>query len=202
MLKSLLPLTALAIAAPLYTAAADGRDEVESRITDPTVGNAGNSDVQEREVMPGRPSHGEGGAGTTQTRQQQQKAGTGRDAGDVILDAVITEAERHILGDYARKNPGAFDRGDHGGPGKKGGKGKGKGKGAKGLPPGIAMNLQRGKPLPPGLRDRYIPADLRAMLPARKGTRLVPAGKDVLLVDTETQIILDVVTGILRGVSG
>src|SRR5713226_1237509 len=38
---------------------------------------------------------------------------------------------------------------------------------AKRLPPGIARNLARGKPLPPGLAKRALPAELVTQLPPR-----------------------------------
>jgi hypothetical protein len=62
----------------------------------------------------------------------------------------------------------------------------GKGK-SKGLPPGIAKNLQRGKPLPPGIAKRALPYD-----------RFVVAGK-ILLVELGTQIVRDILTDIAFG---
>ncbi|HSD69894.1 MAG TPA: anti-virulence regulator CigR family protein [Woeseiaceae bacterium] len=68
------------------------------------------------------------------------------------------------------------------------------GKGKKnGLPPGIAKNLQRGKPLPPGIAKQYLPQDLLLRLP-RPGDGLeylVVAGK-LLLVEVTTQVIREV----------
>lgn len=74
------------------------------------------------------------------------------------------------------------------------GAGQGNGMGKKnGLPPGIAKNLQRGKPLPPGIAKQYLPQDLLLQLP-RPGNGLeylVVAGK-LLLVDVATQVIREV----------
>src|SRR5688572_22647168 len=44
------------------------------------------------------------------------------------------------------------------------------------LPPGIAKNLARGKPLPPGIAKKQVPDDLIILLPVRSGTRWWIAG--------------------------
>jgi hypothetical protein len=77
---------------------------------------------------------------------------------------------------------------------------KGKGKDNKGLPPGIAKNLQRGKPLPPGIAKQALPAGLIALLPAppRGFERVVLSGK-VLLVEIATQVIHDVLEDVILG---
>lgn len=74
--------------------------------------------------------------------------------------------------------------------GASGGNGKAK---KTGLPPGIAKNLQRGKPLPPGIAKQYLPQDLVLRLPrAGDGLEyLVVAGK-LLLVEVTTQVIREV----------
>lgn len=76
---------------------------------------------------------------------------------------------------------------------------KGKGK-TKGLPPGIAKNLQRGKPLPPGIAKRALPYELRSRLsrPPAGHDRFVVAGK-ILLVELGTQIVRDILTDIAFG---
>ena len=78
---------------------------------------------------------------------------------------------------------------DHGGSSYQGG-GKGK---HKGLPPGIAKNLQRGKPLPPGIAKQHLPSGLVSALPAppRGYERVIVDGR-VLLVEIATQVIHDV----------
>ncbi|MDH4047090.1 MAG: anti-virulence regulator CigR family protein [Gammaproteobacteria bacterium] len=70
----------------------------------------------------------------------------------------------------------------------------GNGRGRKSsLPPGIEKNLQRGKPLPPGIAKQYLPQQLLVRLPrAGDGLEyLVVAGK-LLLVEVATQIIREV----------
>jgi hypothetical protein len=77
----------------------------------------------------------------------------------------------------------------------------GNGKGKKnGLPPGIEKNLQRGKPLPPGIAKQYLPQDLLIKLP-RPGAGLeylVVAGK-LLLVEVATQVIREVLLDAVFG---
>jgi hypothetical protein len=75
---------------------------------------------------------------------------------------------------------------------------KNKGKGKNSLPPGIAKNLQRGKPLPPGIAKRSLPAGLLAALPpAPHGyERIIAAGK-VLLVEIATQVIHDILEDVV-----
>ena len=72
------------------------------------------------------------------------------------------------------------------------GRGHGKGK-PKGLPPGIAKNLARGKPLPPGIAKQYLPAGLQSVLPRLPDgfERIIVDGK-VLIVEIATHLIHDV----------
>lgn len=74
---------------------------------------------------------------------------------------------------------------------------RGRGK-ARGLPPGIAKNLQRGKTLPPGIAKQALPNDLVASLPPVPDghERIVVAGK-VLLIEIATQVVRDVLTDVL-----
>lgn len=70
--------------------------------------------------------------------------------------------------------------------------GRGRGRNG-GPPPGIARNLARGKPMPPGIAKQYLPSDLLARLPsAPSGVEyLIVAGKLVLL-DIATQVVREV----------
>jgi len=79
------------------------------------------------------------------------------------------------------------------------GNGKGK-KGAKGLPPGIAKNLQRGKPLPPGIAKQVLPTGLIALLPpAPHGFERIELAGKILLVEIATQVIHDVLEDVILG---
>ena len=66
------------------------------------------------------------------------------------------------------------------------------------LPPGIAKNLLRGKPLPPGIAKEFLPSDLVSQLPAYPGYEYLVAGKDVVLVNSTSQIVADVLSNVLR----
>lgn len=76
----------------------------------------------------------------------------------------------------------------------------GKKKKKKGLPPGIAKNLQRGKPLPPGIAKQVLPTGLIDLLPSPPHgfERIVLAGK-ILLVEVATQVIHDVLEDVILG---
>lgn len=68
------------------------------------------------------------------------------------------------------------------------------GKGQNGrLPPGIAKNLQRGKPLPPGIAKQHLPSELLIQLPpAGEGLEYVIVAGKLLLVEIATQIFREI----------
>lgn len=100
-----------------------------------------------------------------------------------VVDVRFTAAEVQIIRDY-------YETASAGHGGEKGGK--------QGLPPGVAKNLARGKPLPRGIAKQYLPVDLvRQLPPAPDGyERIIVAGK-ILLVEIATQIVRDVLTDVL-----
>ena len=59
----------------------------------------------------------------------------------------------------------------------------------KALPPGIAKNLARGKPIPPGIARTRAPDELVVLLPVRDGTRWWIAGDRMLLIDTNNILV-------------
>lgn len=68
---------------------------------------------------------------------------------------------------------------------------RGRGRNASGgWPPGIAKNIERGKPLPPGIVRQHVPADLLVRLPVPPSglEYFVVAGK-LLLVEAATQVV-------------
>jgi hypothetical protein len=71
---------------------------------------------------------------------------------------------------------------------------RGNGRGRRGgLPPGIEKNLQRGKPLPPGIAKQRLPQDLLGRLPlAPSGLEYVVVAGKLLLVEIATQIVREV----------
>lgn len=66
-----------------------------------------------------------------------------------------------------------------------------------GLPPGIARNLARGKPLPPGIAKRYLPSPLLAQLPRRDGYEYLIVGGSIILAEAATGLIVDILEGAL-----
>ncbi|TDR56593.1 nickel/cobalt transporter regulator [Halomonas ventosae] len=65
------------------------------------------------------------------------------------------------------------------------------------LPPGIRMNLERGKPLPPGIA-RNFDERVRRDLPYYEGYEWRRVGTDAVLVDLTNDIIHEVIHDILR----
>ncbi|APE29507.1 hypothetical protein BOX17_00145 [Halomonas aestuarii] len=65
------------------------------------------------------------------------------------------------------------------------------------LPPGIRMNLERGKPLPPGIA-RNFDERVRRDLPTYDGYEWRRVGTDAVLVDLTDEIIHEVIHDILR----
>lgn len=66
------------------------------------------------------------------------------------------------------------------------------------LPPGIAKNLARGKPLPPGIAKRGVPNDLRSRLSIPASYELQTVGTDVVLIEAGTRILADILRDVLR----
>ncbi len=117
----------------------------------------------------------------------------GRDQGksgdvatDELLGTVISAVERALIGDYVRKArtsgqglpPGLAKR-QH-------------------LPPGLQKHIERTGRLPPGLEKRELPGDLRRLLPYHKGKDYRVVGDDIVLIEIATELILDVMQGVLR----
>lgn len=66
------------------------------------------------------------------------------------------------------------------------------------LPPGIRKNLARGKPLPPGLAKKSVPAAMMAELPQHQGYEWQVVGTDMVLVSIATAVITDVLIDVLN----
>jgi hypothetical protein len=65
------------------------------------------------------------------------------------------------------------------------------------LPPGVARNLARGKPLPPGIAKRALPPALVAELRPRSGFEITIVGDRIVLLEA-SGLVVDVIAGILR----
>ena len=111
--------------------------------------------------------------------------------------AAFKEAERQMIYKYYGKHPEYYREYAY----KKGTEpGKGNKHKQKGLPPGIAMKLERGGTLPPGIAKQVLPGDLESQLPPlRKGYERRVVGEDVLLVESATGKIADIITDAILG---
>lgn len=106
-------------------------------------------------------------------------------AAEISVDAVFSETEVSLIRSYYRDH----DNNE-----------KHKGKKRERLPPGIAKNLRRGKPLPPGIAKRALPTGLVTMLPpVRDGFERIELYGKVLLVETATQVIHDILEDVILG---
>jgi len=96
---------------------------------------------------------------------------------DEVLDGIFGENDREIIQRYV-KNHGVT---------------------SKGLPPGIAKNLERGKPLPPGIAKRNLPTDLERQLPSlRDGLERIIVGDDVTIIEEGTRVVVDILRDVLK----
>lgn len=103
------------------------------------------------------------------------------DLEDVIAESVIDASARAIMGDYFEANPQPVEA----------------------LPPGIAKNVQRGKPLPPGIAKRSLPSDLSGRLRERNPSigdvvDAVIVGDDVAIVDAASGVVVEILKDIVR----
>lgn len=64
------------------------------------------------------------------------------------------------------------------------------------LPPGIAKNLMRGKPLPPGIARKAVPAAMLNELPYYPGYEWRAVGDDLVLVALSTAIVTSIINGV------
>ncbi|CAK7024161.1 TPA: hypothetical protein LSH94_002105 [Morganella morganii] len=66
------------------------------------------------------------------------------------------------------------------------------------LPPGIAKNLARGKPLPPGIAKRSVPAHMRDRLPYYPGYEWKIAGDDLVLIALSTAVVTYIINDVFE----
>jgi len=117
-------------------------------------------------------SQGNGNGNGNAHKSQNQLGGSSSTT--AVTVSLITSFERSTILGYVQGHP------------------SGQFAGMKPLPPGIAKKLARGGSLPPGIAKQYFPSDLMGRLPPRPGQQWMVMGTDVLLVETATQLILDV----------
>ena len=112
-------------------------------------------------------------------------AGPAALADEIGVGVVFSDGEIQIISGYYKRD----DALSHHGKQKHG---------KQGLPPGIAKNLQRGKPLPPGIARQSLPAELTASLPqVPKGYERVVIDGRIVLIEVATQVIRDVLTDLV-----
>jgi len=70
--------------------------------------------------------------------------------------------------------------------------------GYKPLPPGIRKNLARGKGIPPGIAMTRLPSGYVNQLPRYNGYEWRGYGTDLVLVNSTSQLIADVIMDVLR----
>jgi len=62
----------------------------------------------------------------------------------------------------------------------------------------LQKHIDRTGQLPPGLQKRVLPGDLRNQLPRRAGQDFRVVGDDIVLIEIATNLVLDVMQGVLR----
>lgn len=132
------------------------------------------------------------------------QASSGQTPTQRVIERIFSEAERAVIDEYyTAKEPKKSDRKSG-----KGGKGA-KNKGRDGLPPGLAKKdklppglekqLKRNGTLPPGLVRNELPLSLQNKLyPPKKGTKRILVDRDIVLIDTKTDLILDIIHDVVR----
>ena len=97
-------------------------------------------------------------------------------AGAVLAGVLLSDQERTTISRYFQTHPQP----------------------ATSLPPGIAKNLARGKPLPPGIAKKAAPNDLLRQLTIPNGYALETVGTDVVLIEIGTRIVADILKDVVR----
>ena len=135
-------------------------------------------------------SKNKGGPVPTKSQGKVNKGTTSNgSSGDVstdqLLGTIISAAERVLIGDYVAQAKGSSQ-------------GLPPGLAGRPLPPGLQKHIDRTGRLPPGLEKRRLPGDLLGRLPRRTGQDYRVVGTDIVLIETATSVILDIMKGVLR----
>lgn len=64
------------------------------------------------------------------------------------------------------------------------------------LPPGIAKNLARGKPLPPGIAKKTVPESMLGQLPYYPGYEWKIVGDNLVLIALSTAVVTAIINGV------
>lgn len=119
----------------------------------------------------GKPGNQGGGSGNTSDGVAAAAA-----AGAVLAGVLLSDAERTTITRYFQTHRQPVSS----------------------LPPGIAKNLARGKPLPPGIAKKAAPNDLLRQLSIPRGYSLETVGTDVVLIEIGTRIVADILKDVVR----
>ncbi len=130
-------------------------------------------------------SKSKGGPVPTFTQGKANKSRSGNVSTGDLLATIISATERALIGDYVRKAKASSQ-------------GLPPGLTGRPLPPGLQKHIDRTGQLPPGLQKRALPSGLRGLLPHRAGQDYRVVGNDIVLIETATNLILDIIKGVLR----
>jgi hypothetical protein len=125
--------------------------------------------------------------------------GTPLPAQDDIVGDIVTETARKVFSEIERRTIKDYYRDKHAAHAGKTGRGLPPGLANRDrLPPGLEMQLQRNGRLPPGLEKQALPGELIGRLPpVPRGYERVIVDTHVVLVETASQIIADVITDVV-----
>ncbi len=129
---------------------------------------------------------GKGGPTPTYTQGKVEKGKSDGVSTAALVATIISATERALIGDYVQKAKSSHN-----------GLPPGLAKRDR-LPPGLQKQIQRNGSLPPGLAKRGLPGDLRGQLPHRRGQDYRVVGSDIVLIETATNVILDIMKDVLR----
>ncbi len=126
-------------------------------------------------------SHGQQDYGHSQGKGQGHAYGKGHGKGPVEINKKsirFNNTDKSKIRNFLNQNPGVIT-------------------GSK-LPPGIEKNLARGKPLPPGIQNVFLPNDISSNLKTYPGFDYRVVGNDVVLVNSTTNVVADILTNVLK----
>lgn len=119
-------------------------------------------------------NHGNGNSGNHGNKHDNQKPGKSNKSVSDDVDARVSfDHARHLALNYGLTG---YDS----------------------LPPGIAKNLARGKPLPPGIAKKTVPASMLGQLPSYPGYEWRVVGDDLVLIALSTAIVTTIINGVFK----
>ena len=150
--------------------------------TAPVMANPGNGNANGHGIGGGQGNsgnHGNGNSGKGNSDKHGNKKNNGNHTSGKSNKSVREDVDARVSYDHARHlalNYGLT--------------------GYDSLPPGIAKNLARGKPLPPGIAKKTVPASMLGQLPSYPGYEWRVVGKDLVLIALSTAIVTTIINGV------